>query len=117
VVALGVTEVEPLAIADVNPPGLIPMLVAPLALQLSVLLAPALMPDGVAAKELTVGIGGVAGLDGFEVPAQFVRPITAARTRKKRACFGRGRRDRLSSVFGRGRLARALGECRLEKFK
>jgi hypothetical protein len=39
----------------VNPPGLMPMVVAPLVLQLSVLLDPALMLDGFAVNELIVG--------------------------------------------------------------
>jgi hypothetical protein len=39
----------------VNPPGLIAMLVAPLVLQLSVALDPALMLDGIAANELITG--------------------------------------------------------------
>jgi hypothetical protein len=55
VVALGVTVVEPVAEVDVNPPGLMPILVAPLVLQLSVLLPPALILVGFAANEPIVG--------------------------------------------------------------
>ncbi|HYB76885.1 MAG TPA: hypothetical protein VEE85_01680 [Candidatus Bathyarchaeia archaeon] len=54
-VAVGLTLVEPLADADVNVPGVMAMLVAPVVAQLSVLLAPELMLVGPAAKELTVG--------------------------------------------------------------
>jgi hypothetical protein len=54
-VALGKTVVEPVADVDVNPPGLMPMLVAPLVLQLSELLPPALMLVGFAVNELIVG--------------------------------------------------------------
>lgn len=116
-VALGVTVVEPFAIVDVKPPGLMPMLVAPLALQLSMLLAPALMADGVASNELIVGIAGVTGLDGFDVPAQFVRPIIAASIRKKRACVGRARKGRPCFAGALRLLSEARCECRLEKFK
>ena len=43
-VALGVTVVEPLADVEANPPGVMPMLVAPEVVQLSVrLLPPAVM--------------------------------------------------------------------------
>ncbi len=47
--------VEPLAVVEVNPPGLMPMLVARVVLQLSVLLPPALMLVGIAVNELIVG--------------------------------------------------------------
>jgi hypothetical protein len=118
VVALGVTVVEPLADVDVNPPGLMPMLVAPLALQFNVLLVPVLMLDGLAAKELIVGMAVGGGLLGvFETPAQFERPIMAARTTKKRACDARGREDFRRSGENEIRPAEAPDECRLEKFK
>ena len=68
------------------------MLVAPLALQFNVLLAPELTLDGFAAKELMVGMAVVGGLLGvLETPAQFERPIMAASTTKKRACDTRSR--------------------------
>ncbi len=93
-VAVGVTAVEPLADVDVNPPGLMAIVVPPLALQLSVLLVPELMLDGLAEKELIVGIAVGGGLLGvFETPAQFERPIMTASTTKKRACDARGRED------------------------
>ncbi len=59
-VALGVTVVEPLADVDVKLPGLMPMLVAPLVVQLSVLLPPAVMLGRFAVNELIVGFGFVA---------------------------------------------------------
>ena len=53
--AVGDTPVEPLAEVDVNPPGLMLMLAAPVVAQLNVLLPPALMLAGLAKKELIVG--------------------------------------------------------------
>jgi type III secretory pathway component EscT len=47
--------VEPLAELDVNEPGLILMLVAPVVTQLNVLLAPGAMLVGLAVKEVIVG--------------------------------------------------------------
>lgn len=47
--------VEPLADADVNVPGVMAILVAPAAAQLSMLLDPEVMLVGFAAKELIVG--------------------------------------------------------------
>jgi hypothetical protein len=55
VVADGDTAVEPVGAAEVNPPGLIAMLVAPLVDQLSVLLAPVLILEGLAVNEVIVG--------------------------------------------------------------
>jgi hypothetical protein len=55
VVADGVTLVEPLAAAEVKPPGLIAMLVAPLETQLSVLFAPALILAGLAINDVIAG--------------------------------------------------------------
>ena len=47
--------VEPLADVDVNVPGVMAILVAPAAAQLSVLLVPELMLVGLAVKEVIVG--------------------------------------------------------------
>jgi hypothetical protein len=55
VVAVGLTLVEPLADVDVNVPGAIAILVAPVVSQLSVLLAPELMLVGAAEKEVISG--------------------------------------------------------------
>ena len=56
VVAVGLTFVEPLADVDVNVPGAMAMLAAPLVVQLSVLLEPELTLAGLAVKELIVGL-------------------------------------------------------------
>lgn len=54
-VAVGLTLVEPVADVDVKVPGVMAMLVAPVTIQLSVLLAPELMLVGSAVKEAMVG--------------------------------------------------------------
>jgi hypothetical protein len=56
VVAVGLTLVEPLADVEVNEPGVMEMLVAPVVVQLSVLLEPAAMLAGFAVNELIVGL-------------------------------------------------------------
>ena len=55
---VGLTLVEPLADVDVNVPGVMVMLGAPVVAQFSVLLEPEEMLVGLAAKELTVGLLG-----------------------------------------------------------
>jgi hypothetical protein len=52
---VGLTVVEPLADADVNVPGAIDTRVAPVVVQLSMLLLPELILAGLAAKELITG--------------------------------------------------------------
>jgi hypothetical protein len=59
VVAVGLTLVEPFADVDVNVPGVMAMLVAPVVAQVSVLLEPEVMLVGLAVKELIVGPLGV----------------------------------------------------------
>ena len=59
VVAVGLTLVEPLADVDVNVPGAMARLVAPVVAQLSALLEPELIFVGLAVKELIVGLFGV----------------------------------------------------------
>jgi len=56
VVAVGLTLVEPLADVDVNVPGVMATLVAPVVAQLSVLLEPEVILVGLAVKELIVGL-------------------------------------------------------------
>lgn len=56
VVAVGLTLVEPIAEVDVNVPGVMAKLVAPLVTQLSVLLEPDVMLAGLAVKEVIVGL-------------------------------------------------------------
>ncbi len=53
--AVGLTVVELLADVEVNAPGVMAMLVAPVVTQLSVLLEPELMLAGLAVNELIVG--------------------------------------------------------------
>ena len=59
VVVAGVTAVNPLAELDVKFPGDMEMLVAPVLVQLRVLLAPAVMLAGTAEKELITGLFAV----------------------------------------------------------
>jgi len=58
VVAVGFTLVEPLADVEVNVPGEMEILVAPVVVQLKVLLAPELIAVGFAVKEEIAGIVG-----------------------------------------------------------
>ena len=55
VVAVGLTVVEPLAEVDVNVPGVMAILVAPVVTQLSVLVEPEFTLVGFAVKEVIVG--------------------------------------------------------------
>ena len=55
VVTVGLTLVEPVAEVDVNVPGVMAILVAPVTIQLSVLLVPELMLVGSAVKEAIIG--------------------------------------------------------------
>ena len=59
VVAVGLTFVEPLADVDVNVPGVMARLVAPVVAQLKVLLEPEVILVGLAVKELIVGLFGM----------------------------------------------------------
>lgn len=70
----GATTVEPVAAVDVNPPGLMAMLVAPLVAQLSVLVAPALMLAGLAMNEVMVGFA-LAGAVTVTVAALVIEPV------------------------------------------
>jgi hypothetical protein len=56
VVTVGLTLVEPVADVDVNVPGVMAILVAPVVAQLSVLLEPPVILAGLAEKELIVGL-------------------------------------------------------------
>lgn len=56
VVAVGLTLVEPVADVDVNVPGMIAMLAAPVVDQLNALLEPEVMLVGLAVKETMVGL-------------------------------------------------------------
>jgi hypothetical protein len=59
VVAVGLTPVEPLADVEVNVPGVMAIFVAPVVAQLSVLLEPAVIVEGLAVNELIVGLPAV----------------------------------------------------------
>lgn len=67
VVAVGVMLVEPLDDVEVNVPGVMAMVVAPAAAQLSVLLVPEFMLVGAAVKEVIVGADSFPG-DELGVP-------------------------------------------------
>jgi hypothetical protein len=56
VVAVGLMFVEPLADVDVNVPGVMARLVAPVVAQLNVLLEPEVILVGLAVKELITGL-------------------------------------------------------------
>lgn len=56
VVAVALTLVEPLADVDVNVPGVMARLVAPLVAQLNMLLEPEVIVEGLAVKEPIVGL-------------------------------------------------------------
>jgi hypothetical protein len=58
--AVGLTVVEPVADVDVKVPGEIATVVASVVAQLSVLLAPELMPVGFAVKDVIVGLASAA---------------------------------------------------------
>ena len=71
---MGLTLVEPLADVDVKVPGVIAMLVAPAAAQLSMLLEPELMVVGLAVKELMVGLLGAFGVT-VTLAVEVVEPV------------------------------------------
>ncbi|MGA8493322.1 MAG: hypothetical protein WB711_23070 [Terriglobales bacterium] len=83
VVAVGLTLVEPLADVEVKVPGVIATLVAPVAAQLNVLLAPEFMPVGFAAKELIVGREPFPEDELDELVPQLASPTLTARVRTK----------------------------------
>jgi len=81
VVAVGLMLVEPLAEADVNVPGVMAILVAPAAVQLSVLLVPEFTLVGSAVKEVIVGAEPFPGGELDEVEPQPTSPTQANRIR------------------------------------
>jgi hypothetical protein len=74
VVAAGLTLVEPLADVEVNVPGVMAIVAAPVVAQFSVLLAPELMLVGLAVKELMVGLLGVLTVT-VTVTVEVVEPV------------------------------------------
>lgn len=92
---VGLTLVDPFADVDVNVPGVITRLVAPVVVQLNVLLAPEFMPVGSAAKELIVGIDCEVFPPEEGDDPQARRPAQASRTAASTALFrGNGFRPR-----------------------
>lgn len=85
VVAIGRTLVEPLPDVEVNVPGVIAMLAAPVEDQLSVALVPEFMFVGLAENEVMVGMSSFA-LDEVEDP-QPASPAQASRTRTSTLFF------------------------------
>jgi hypothetical protein len=84
VVDAGLTDTEPLALVDVNVPGVMEILAAPLLIQLSVVLEPGLMLAGLALNDVMVGAdpvvdGGLVGLVVLLVPGSFDDPPQLAR--------------------------------------
>ena len=75
--------VEPLADADVNVPGVMPILVASAAAQLSVLLVPEFTLAGSAVKEVIVGTEPFPGGELDEVEPQPASPTQANRIRMR----------------------------------
>ncbi|MGA9670565.1 MAG: hypothetical protein WBQ94_15240 [Terracidiphilus sp.] len=73
---MGLTVVEPLADVDVNVPGVMEMLVAPVVVQLSVLLALETMVVGFAEKDV-IASAGESGLTQPASPTEInrIRPI------------------------------------------
>ena len=80
---MGLTLVEPLADEELNPPGEIEIMVAPLVVQLSVLEASELILVGLAVKDEIEGTEPVPEEEFDELPVlpQLVRPVPAARMR------------------------------------
>jgi hypothetical protein len=80
VVAVGLMLVEPLAAVDVNVPGVTAILVAPVAAQFNVLLAPLFMLVGFAVNEVIVGAEPCPEDELDEVPPQPARTTQTKRT-------------------------------------
>lgn len=99
VVNVGLTLTEPLVDVDVNVPGAIAIVSAPLVAQLSKLLEPEIMLSGPAVNELIVGTAPFAGdcIDGFTEP----QPANKAQPSRMRKCALRFRpKDFLSGELG-----------------
>lgn len=84
VVEAGLTDTEPLALVDVNVPGVMEILAAPPLTQVSVALEPELMLVGLALNDVMVGAdpvvgGGLVGSVGLLVPWSFDDPPQLAR--------------------------------------
>jgi hypothetical protein len=80
VVAAGLTFIDPFADVEVNVPGVMAIVVALLVAQASMLLAPELIPEGLAVKEVIAGIVPLSGAK-FDAP----QPEKPAHINKMRA--------------------------------
>jgi hypothetical protein len=111
VVTVGLTLAEPLADVDVNVPGVMAMLVAPLVAQLSVLVEPELMLSGLAVNEVMVGTEPFPGdgIDGVVEP----QPASKEKTNNMRMFALRSRPKDLNS----GELGLLLQEDLVEPIK
>jgi hypothetical protein len=88
VVAVGLTVVEPVADVEVNVPGVMVMLVALVADQLSSVLVPELIVVGLAVKDVITGAGPFPEPGSEETaPTQLVRAMQAKRIRARAQRF------------------------------
>lgn len=109
VVAVGLILVEPLADVEVNVPGVMAIVVAPVAAQLSALLVPEFMVVGFAAKELTVG---AEPFPEGELAPQPTSPTQANRMRKRSWRSGpEGLDPRELTLFLQNELVKFMREC------
>jgi hypothetical protein len=92
VVAVGLTLVEPLTDVEVNVPGVIAMLAAPVVTQLNVAFVPGLMPVGFATKEVIAGIVSLPAEE-LDDPPQPASPTQATRTETNRTPASRTRNN------------------------
>jgi hypothetical protein len=110
VVAVGLTFVEPLAEAELNPAGEIEIVAAPLVAQLSELLEPAFMLVGFAVKDVIEGVVPVPAVFGELVaPPQLVRQTPASRMRISAQRSGPEERCRREPTL---LLIKGLRECK-----
>ena len=105
--------VEPLADAEVNVPGVMARLVAPVVAQLSVLLAPEVMLAGSAVKEVIVGMEPFPEGEFDEVAPQPASPTQANKIRARTAAqrFGPNEfRPAELSLFLHHELVESMGD-------
>ena len=109
-VAVGLTLVEPLAVVEVNVPGVIAIEVAPLVAQLSVLLVPGFTLVGFALNDVIVGAEPpFPDVPDEVVPAQLVSPRHAHRISTRIQTFGADKlRPRKSNLLRQKELAESI---------
>jgi hypothetical protein len=108
VVVVGLTLVDPVAEVELNGPGEIAIVVAPLVVQFSVLLVPVVTLVGLAAKDVIEGAVPVpVGFDVVEALPQPDKPTYASKISPSRA--QKSRRERL------GRALKLLPRKELER--